>query len=72
MTPWAFNALLDAYCRARVDLELCHMNGYDKKKKRVSVIQDKLMDIYYQSDCHNEILTREICRQMDLHREQED
>lgn len=53
MTNLAFHALLDAYCRAKVDYELCHMNGYYKKQHRLNVIEEKLMDVYYESTCRN-------------------
>lgn len=53
MTNLAFHVLLDAYCRAKVDYELCHMNGYDKKQHRLDVIEKKLMDVYYSSTYRN-------------------
>lgn len=53
MSPIAFRYLLDAYVRASVDLEFCHMNGYNKKNKRVEKIKDKLMDVYYESKFWN-------------------
>lgn len=53
MSPMAFRRLLDAYVRASVDLEFCHMNGYDKKNKRVEKIKDKLMYVYYESKFWN-------------------
>lgn len=53
MSPMAFRRLLDAYVRASVDLEFCHMNGYDKKNKRFQKIYDKLMEVYYESKFWN-------------------
>lgn len=49
MSPSAFRALLDAYVRAAVDYEFCHMNGYDQKLKRLNIIKDKIMCVYYES-----------------------
>lgn len=49
MSPSAFRALLDAYVRAAVDYEFCHMNGYDQKLKRLNIIKDKIMSVYYES-----------------------
>ena len=64
MTNLAFHALLDAYCRAKVDFEFCHMNGYDKKNHRLEVITQKLMDVYYTSTYRNTYLNFENLRRL--------
>lgn len=64
MTNLAFKALLDAYCRAKVDYELCHMNGYDKKLHRLNVISGKLMEVYYSSNLKNNYLNFEKLRKL--------
>lgn len=57
MTNLAFHRLLDAYCHAKVDFELCRMISYDKKLHRLEVIEKKLMDVYYSSTYRNNKLS---------------
>ncbi|MBO4708035.1 MAG: hypothetical protein J5594_05735 [Elusimicrobiaceae bacterium] len=54
MNIWAFHRILDAYARAKVDFELCHMVGYDQKLKKLHLLEDKLTSVMFASKQYNE------------------